>query len=35
MHFLRPLRLHYTAIRPFCDRAAAISKEVLGTLEVG
>ena len=28
MHFSLSLRLCYTAIRPFCDRAAASSKEV-------
>ena len=28
------LRLCYTAIRPFCDRAAANSKEELGILEL-
>ena len=33
MHFSGPLRLHYTAIRPFHDRAAANSKEELGILE--
>ena len=27
MHFSSPLRLCYTAIRLFCDRAAAISRE--------
>ena len=27
MHFSWPLRLHYTTIRPFCDRAAANSKK--------
>ena len=32
MHFSCPLCLHYTAIQPFCDRAAANSKEELGIL---
>ena len=35
MHFSCPLRLHYTAIPPFCDRATANSKWDLGVLELG
>ena len=35
MHFSCPSGPHYTAIPPFCDRAAANSKGELGILEAG
>ena len=35
LHYLHAILACYTAIRPFCDRAAANSKEELGILEVG